>query len=119
MKVIDYRLKKYLEHIGININEANTEKPTIKKKLTIKDINNKLSDIEAENVQLKLDIDEMDYKILKYKNFVKELDQKLIEKKKRCKELTKMKCYLNNKKRKIDAKQDQSPTMCVPTMSPM
>lgn len=112
LTLIDCRLRKFLKRISTgeeNIEKQEVDQKEAKKKkrslLTLNEVNRQLQSIEEEKMRIKLDLDELDFKILKYKQTLKQMEHTMAEKRKRNRELIAMKHQLNDKKRKIEERE--------------
>lgn len=82
-----------------------------KKKLTIEEINKFIIDLDKERLNLNLEIDSNDIKIIKYKNSIKTLKQENALKRKRIKNIAERKVYLIKKKKKYEDKDKSNPQL--------
>ncbi|OXU20266.1 hypothetical protein TSAR_015196 [Trichomalopsis sarcophagae] len=102
LTILDYKLKKFLINLGFNSGSETKEKKE-KSNSTIAEINESLKKVKEERSKNKLEMDNLDYTIVKLKNQINEIKNQLKEKRRLNSSLEQKKNYLITKKRKLEA----------------
>lgn len=101
LTMLDYKLKKLLKNLGFK-KEEKKEKPHVNK-LNITEIDECLQKVREERRKNKLEIDDLDYKIVKLQKQMNDLKNIVKEKKRMIGTLDQKKKFLNKQRRRIES----------------